>query len=208
MKIVGNPLWSKKAFCYFGGAFILLLGGAIIVVAPYHATGYIAQHGDIDAFSIWDEPGYYPQLDIGFRVQPRLRDNDVNIILTIRNNDTLEEIPVNVTLTITDKLAESQPIGNEDADTAVSPTIYERHLIVDLDPGNYTIWVVVINGASDVELSLTQVSDSRTFIVIGGMMNIIGLIMGATGYLIGGSLIPSGEDTIVDYGVYEPRKDV
>ncbi|MHA1929227.1 MAG: hypothetical protein ACTSV2_11695 [Candidatus Thorarchaeota archaeon] len=193
---MGNPLWSKKALCYFGGAFILLLGGVIVVVAPYHATGYIALRGDVDAFTIWDEPGFHPQLEIGFNIQPRFADNAVDVDLTIHNNETLEETPVNITLTLDDQMFN------------VDPVTYERNVIVDIDPGNYTIQIDLIEGAADVELSLTQVSDSRTFIVIGGMMNIIGLIMGATGYCLGGTLIPSGEDAIVDYGVYEPRKDV
>ncbi|GAH73407.1 unnamed protein product [marine sediment metagenome] len=37
-------------------------------------------------------------------------------------------------------------------------------------------------------------------------MNIAGLLMGATGYCIGGSLIPTGDEAIVEWGWDEHQK--
>ena len=94
-----RSVWfSKKAFLYFGGAFIIILGGAIVYSAPYHATGYMALTGRQASFSIWDEDRFYPQLEVWVSVRP----SDVtlvNVDITILNNDTLEVQTINMTLT-------------------------------------------------------------------------------------------------------------
>jgi hypothetical protein len=190
---MGNPWLSKKAFFYFGGAFVLLLGGAIVLMAPYHYTGYVALQGDIDAFEIWEGTGYYPQLEIAVTVTP-ISNDSVYVDLLITNNDTLIDNTVNLTLSTADSLPETNQL------------VYEQRVIIDLDPGNYTIYFDRIEGASDIDIAFTQLSDSRIFIVTGGIMNIVGLIMGATGYCVGGSLIPSGEETIVEWGWDEHQR--
>ncbi len=190
---MGNPWLSKKAFFYFGGAFVLLLGGAIVLMAPYHYTGYVALRGDVDAFEIWDSSGYYPQLEVAVTVVPE-SNGSVFVDIRIRNNETLVTSFVNMTMTSDDRLP--------DADRLT----YEKRVIVDLDPGNYTIFFDRIEGAADIDVAFTQLSDSRAYIVTGGIMNIVGLIMGATGYCIGGTLIPSGDETIVEWGWDEHQK--
>ncbi|MFW9847998.1 MAG: hypothetical protein ACFFF4_02595 [Candidatus Thorarchaeota archaeon] len=190
---MGNPWLSKKAFFYFGGAFVLLLGGAIVLMAPYHYTGYVALRGDIDAFEIWDSSGYYPQLEVAVTVVPETNDS-VYVDIRLRNNETLVTSFVNMTMTSDDRLPEADRLT------------YEKRVIVDLDPGNYTIFFDRIEGAADIDVAFTQLSDSRAYIVTGGVMNIVGLIMGATGYCIGGTLIPSGDETIVEWGWDEHQK--
>jgi len=184
---MGNPWLSKKAFLYFGGAFILLLGGAIVLMAPYHYTGYVALQGDVDAFEIWDNTGYYPQLEIAVTVTPSLNES-VYVDVRVVNNETLVTNTMNMTLTLQDRLVDSELLK------------YEKRHIMDLDAGNYTIYIDRIEGATDMDISFTQISDSRVYIVSGGVMNIVGLFMGAMGYCIGGSLIPTGEETIVEWG--------
>ena len=121
----------------------------------------------------------------------------MEIDIHIQNNDTLAITSINMTLTIADILPDVE-----------SPT-YEGIEIVDLEAGGYTIHTDRIEGAADFDFGMTQVSESRTFVVIGGIMNIVGLIMGAAGYFVGGTLISSGEDAIIDWGSdYPPPKNV
>jgi hypothetical protein len=188
-----NSWFNKKAFFYFGGAFILLLGGAIVVLAPYHYTSYISSEGDSSSFSIWEGSGYYPQLEITTTVRPE-NNGSVIVDISIKNNETQLVQFVNITMTLSDKMPN------------VEPLTYEYREVVDLQTAPYTIRVERIEGASNVELSLKQISDSRLYIVSGGILNIVGLLMGAAGYCIGGSLIPSGDDVIVDWG-YESEDD-
>ena len=190
---MGNLWLSKKAFLYFGGTFVLLLGGAIVLMAPYHYTGYVALQGDIDAFEIWEGTGYYSQLEVAITVTPSLN-NSVFVDIRFRNNATFVMNTVNMTLSTADSLLE------------VERLTYEKRVILDLDPGNYTIFIDRIEGASDMDIAFTQISDSRTYIVTGGIMNIAGLLMGATGYCIGGSLIPTGDEAIVEWGWDEHQK--
>ena len=117
---MGSVWLSKKAFLYFGGAFVLLLGGVIVLSAPYHTTGYISMQGDVSAFEIWEEVGYYPQLEISILVHPEFGNNTVEIDIHIQNNDTLAITPVNMTLTTANILTDVE-----------SPT-YEGIVIVDL----------------------------------------------------------------------------
>lgn len=167
---------------------MLLLGGAIVIMAPYHYTGYVALPGEVDAFEIWGSSGYYPQLEIAITVSPDTGNTTVFVDIRVQNNETLELDIVNMTLSSLDAIPDTNPIK------------FEKREVLDLDVGNYTIYVDNIQGAADVDISFTQISDSRLYIVTGGVMNIIGLIMGATGYCIGGTLIPSGEETIVEWG--------
>ncbi len=190
---MGSPWLSKKAFLYFGGTFVLLLGGVIVLMAPYHYTGYIVLQGDTDAFEIWEGTGYYPQLEVAVTVTPSTN-NSVFVDIRFRNNATLVTNTVNMTLSSADRLP------------ATKILTYEKRVVLDLDAGNYTIHIDRIEGAADIDISFTQISDSRTYIITGGIMNIAGLIMGATGYCIGGSLIPSGDEAIVEWGWDEHQK--
>jgi len=185
---MGSPLLSKKAFLYFGGAAILLLGGIIVVMAPYHYTGFIALPGDASTFDIWDRPGFHEELEISVVVNPE--DNgSVLVNLRIVANVTLDTTVVNMSLSQVDRIPDK--------------STYEKHTTFPLEAGPYTIHVDSIIGASDVDIAFTQISDSRNYIVTGGVMNIVGLFMGAFGYCIGGSMIPSGNETIVDWGFDE-----
>ncbi|MDF1539950.1 MAG: hypothetical protein P1Q69_13720 [Candidatus Thorarchaeota archaeon] len=190
---MGNPWLSKKAFLYFGGAFVLLLGGVIVLMAPYHYTGYVALQGDTDAFEIWDTAGYYPQLEIAVTVTPEINES-VYVDIRVINNETHVTHTMNITLSTDDMLQDTERL------------LYEKRQIIDLNPGNYTIFVDRIEGATDMDISFTQISDSRLYIVTGGVMNIVGLFMGAFGYCIGGSLIPTGEEAIVEWGWDEHQK--
>jgi hypothetical protein len=188
-KLMGSPWLSKKAFLYFGGAFILLLGGAIVLMAPYNFTLFVAHRNDAAPFDIYNSTGYYPEMEISVTVGQPANNGTVNVNIRIVNNATLEAKIVNMTLTLADK----QPSGST----------YQQRETLALDPGAYTVYIDAIVGATDIDISFTQLSDSRTYIVTGGAMNIVGLLMGATGYCITGSIIPTGNETIVDWGYDE-----
>lgn len=188
-KLMGSPWLSKKAFLYFGGAFILLLGGAIVIMAPYNYTLFVAHRGDADPFQIYNSTGYYPELEVAVTVGQPANNGSVLVNIRIVNNATLEAKIVNMTLTQADRVG--------------GGSTYQKRETLALNPGAYTIHIDGIFGATDIDISFTQLSDSRTFIVTGGVMNIVGLLMGATGYCIGGSIIPTGNETIVDWGYDE-----
>ena len=184
--------WFKlKAFLYFGGAAIIIIGGTIVVNAPYHYIGFVGRAGDLSSFDIYGQSGYYPQLEIAVSVKAE-NSSIIAADFVVTNNDTLEVHVVNITLTNNDLV--------EDTD----PPVYREAQLVDLEPGNYTVEMAGLSGATWADVSYKQMSDSRTFIVVGGTMNIVGLIMGAAGYFVPGSLIPKGDETIIDWG-YEPE---
>ncbi len=187
---MGNPLLSKKAFLYFGGAFILLLGGAIVIMAPYHHTGFIALPGDSANFEIWDKQGFYPRLRVSVMANPEDGNNTVYVTIRISNSSILDEdVILNITMTIADK-----PAPN---------ALYEKRVWVDLEPGIYLIYIQSIVGAKDIDIALSQASDSRVFVVTGGIMNFIGLAMGGIGYCLKGSVIPTGDEAIIEWGYEE-----
>ena len=138
---MSNPWLSKKAFLYFGGTFVLLLGGAIVLMAPYHYTGYVALHGDIDAFEIWEGTGYYSQLEVAITVTPSLN-NSVFVDIRFINNETLVTNTLNMTLSAADSLLDAERL------------IYEKRVILDLDPGNYTIFIDRIDLFSNLGIQL------------------------------------------------------
>ncbi len=184
--------WFKlKAFLYFGGAAIIIIGGIIVVNAPYHYIGFVATTGDSSSFDIYDQSGYYPQLEIAVIVNAE-NSSIITADFVLTNNDTLEVHIVNITLTSGDLVEDTEP------------PVYRRAQLVDLQPGDYTIEMAKLSGAGWADVSYKQMSDSRTYIVVGGAMNIVGLIMGAAGYFVPGSLIPTGDETIIDWG-YEPE---
>ncbi|MFW9933465.1 MAG: hypothetical protein ACFFDR_12510, partial [Candidatus Thorarchaeota archaeon] len=135
---MGSPWLSKKAFLYFGGAFILILGGAIVVMAPYHYTGFIALPGDAATFDIWDRPGYHPELEISVIVTPG-HNGSVYVNVRIMNNVTLDATIINMTLTLADRPSDG--------------SFYEQRRLIAIDPGDYTIYIDSIIGASDVDIS-------------------------------------------------------
>ena len=189
-----RSVWfSKKAFLYFGGAFIIILGGAIVYSAPYHATGYLALTGRQASFSIWDEDRFYPQLEVWVSVRP----SDVtlvNVDITILNNDTLEVQTINMTLTDEHRIPGS------------NPPVFENTVVISLDPGNYTLTLDRLNGAGLADIGLTQLSDMRNWVVTGGTMNIVGLIMAVIGYFLPGQILPTGDESIVEWG-YEEKDE-
>ncbi len=189
-----RSVWfSRKAFFYFGGAFIIILGGAIVYSAPYHATGYMALTGRQASFSIWDEDRFYPQLEVWVSVQPS-NVTLVSVDIAILNNDTLDVQTINMTLT-----DEHQIPGS-------NPPVFENTVIINLDPGNYTLTLDRLNGAGIVDIGLTQVSDMRDWVVTGGTMNIVGLIMAVIGYFLPGQIFPTGDESIVEWG-YEKEDE-
>jgi len=190
---MGSVWLSKKAFLYFGGAAIILIGGAIVLMAPYHYVNYAVTEHEQRPFEIWDLDGYYPQLEIavGLRV---INSTIVNIDFVFYNNATAEVLVANMTLD-EDNLVETP-------DT----TLLQGSITIDIPPGNYTITVDRIAGAGMIDLGFNQLSDSRLFIVAGGAMNIIGLVMAISGYFVAGSFLPTDTDTIVEWG-YENREE-
>ncbi len=178
----------KKAFLYFGGAFILLLGGAIVVMAPYNYMGYVAPEGDVYPFKIRDDPGYYPQLEFGLGASP---DNETIIYVDVRivNNETHNVIIRNYTLDERYRL------------TGVSNIRYEMKDVISLEYGNYTIYIDRLEGITWIDVSLKQLTNSRTYIIIGGSMNILGLVMGIIGYCMPGTMIETDdEQRIIQWG--------
>lgn len=189
-----RSVWfSKKAFLYFGGAFIIILGGAIVYSAPYHAMGYVAVAGNHDSFSIWDRDGFYPQLEVWVSVRPS-NSTLVNVDIALLNNDTLEVLTLNMTLT------------DEHFIPGTNPPVFEDRVVIDLDPGNYTFVLERLNGAGFADIGLTQISDLRIWVVTGGTMNIVGLIMVIIGYCLPGNILPTGDESIVEWG-YEEKDE-
>lgn len=186
-----RSVWfSKKALLYFGGAAIIILGGAIVYSAPYHTLGYIAVAGNRDSFSIWDEARFYPQLEIWVSVRPS-NFTLVNVDITIMNNDTFEVHTINMTLTAEDQIPDT------------NPPVYDDTVVIDLDPGNYSFTLDRLEGTGWADIGLTQLSDQRSWIVTGGTMNIVGLIMVVVGFFLPGQMLPTGDKSIVAWGYEE-----
>ncbi len=184
---MGSIWLSKKALLYFGGVAVIILGGAIVLMAPYHYVNYIVTEDTSRPFSIWDEQGYYPRLEIS--VSTRLGNmSTIELDIVLVENVTLDTYIVNFTLT-EDDLVETQDVS-----------FYEASTIIDIPAGNYTITLDRALGASQIDLGVRQESDSRTFILIGGSMNILGLVMGISGYFVAGTFLPTDSDTIVEWG--------
>ncbi|MHA1781284.1 MAG: hypothetical protein ACTSYL_10550 [Candidatus Thorarchaeota archaeon] len=179
-----------KAFLYFGGAAIILLGGAIIIMAPYNYIGFNTAADSGAPFTLFDDPNYYHQLEISVTVKP----NNVSIVkvdFTVVNNETLEVRTLNMTLT-----------DPEDVVPGTNPKALIHREILNLEPGNYTVYVDHIEGADWIDLSLDQLSNKKFFVAIGAALNIAGLIMCGTGYMISGSMFAS-DDIIIDWGYDE-----
>ncbi len=190
---MGSVWLSKKAFLYFGGAAIILIGGAIVLIAPYHYVNFAVTEHEQRTFSIWDRDGYYPQLEISVALRVG-NSTTVEVDLVFVDNSTDEVLVANMTLD------EENLIETPDA------IFLEGSMTIDIPPGDYTVTIDDIIGAGMIDLGFNQVSDSRLFIVIGGSMNIIGLIMCISGYFVAGTFLPTESDTIVEWG-YEDRKN-
>lgn len=187
---MGSVWLSKKALLYFGGAAIILLGGAIVLMAPYHYINFSVSENENRPFSIWDEQGYYPQLEVSISARPgNMSTIELGIVLV--ENVTLDTYVVNFTLT------EDDLIETPDA------SFYEATVNIDIAFGNYTVTVDSVLGTTQFDLGLKQESDSRIFIIVGGSMNILGLVLGISGYFVAGALLPTDSDTIVDWGFDE-----
>ncbi len=189
-----RSVWfSKKAFFYFGGVFIIILGGAIVYSAPYHAMGYIAMAGNRGSFSIWDKAGFYPQLEVWISVRPS-NSTLVNVDISLLNNDTFNVYTINMTLTATHQILDS------------NPPVFENTVVINLDPGNYTLTLDRLDGAGFADIGLTQSSDMRNWVVTGGTMNIVGFIMVVIGFFLPGLMLPTGDESIVEWG-YEKEDE-
>ncbi|NWF95822.1 MAG: hypothetical protein HXY34_06735 [Candidatus Thorarchaeota archaeon] len=184
----------RKAFFYFGGAAVIIIGGIIVLMAPYHYVGYVVTEGDVSDFEMYNSPGYYPQLEIGVTVKAE----NASVILvdfTVVNNQTLEVRTLNMTLTVDDKIPNT------------NPPVYQQRQVMPLEPGLYTVTLDRMSGADWCDVSYKQESDSRTYIVLGGSMNIAGLLMGLIGYLLPGAFLPTGDRVVMDWGYEEPKSD-
>jgi hypothetical protein len=191
---MGSIWLSKKAFLYFGGAFIILLGGAIVYFAPYHYLNFSMSEGSTRTWTQWNQAGYYPHLEVSISCRPG-GNSTVGIDLRFTENSTLEVTEVNLTLTSEDRV-----IGPEQI-------IYEKAVLINMAAGNYTWSVVNMEGIGLADVGLKQTSDNRLWIVTGGSMNIIGVIMGIGGYLVPGSFLPSDSDMIVEWGYDEEEEE-
>lgn len=185
---------SKKAFLYFGGAFIILLGGVIILVAPYHYLWFVARPGEARSFSVWEGSGFYSQMEFKFSVTPG-NISEVDTEIAVRN-DNLDTIHLfNFSLTTSDAVG---PITQRQ---------FRKSYLLDIEVGDYSIIILRVIGLDFVEIELTQTSDSRLYIVTGGSFNILGLFMGVLGYIVAGSFLPTGDEIIVDWGFEEREED-
>ncbi len=179
--------FQKKSILYFGGAFIIILGGAIIVTSPYHAVGYVAFEGEAFTFEIWEGSGFYPILEL--KVSSRGENvSFTEVHITIMDNYTLETQTLNISMNEDNQLPGS------------NPPVFENTTRLNLEYSAYTISIDRTVNVGLLDLGFTQVTDSRIFIVLGGIMNIVGLVMGCSGYCVAGSLIPSGDEAIVRWG--------
>ncbi len=190
---MGSVWLSKKAFLYFGGAAILLIGGAIVLAAPYHYVNFAVTENQHRTFDIWDKQGYYPQLEVSVSLRPG-NSTTVEIGLVLVENTTLDTYIINMTLN-QDNIVET-----------LDETFYEGVVLADIPVGNYTITIDQIEGAGLIDIGFDQAGDSQLYIFIGGSMNILGLIMGIAGYLVAGTFLPTDSDTIVEWG-YDEEED-
>jgi hypothetical protein len=187
---MGSVWLSKKAFLYFGGTAVILIGAAIVLMAPYHFNNFAVIENEQRTFSILDEDGFYPRLEIA--VSLRLGNSTtVDIGFVLEENSTQDTYNVNITLDESNIVESQEEIFLED------------NLVVAIPPGNYTITFDKIDGAGRIDIGFEQASDSRLFVFIGGSMNIIGLIMGIAGYFVPGAFLPTDSDTIVEWGYEE-----
>ncbi len=184
---MGSIWFSKKSFFYFGGLAVILIGGMIVVTSPYHYINYSVNENQRRPWTIYDAPGYYPQLQISISVRPA-NATIVQLDLVILENSTSDTRFVNMTLG-----PENQVVGPDFI-------LYEYSEIIDLPVGNYTVYFDNVEGIGGIDLGLNQISDSRIWIVSGGIMNILGIIMGIAGYFVPGSFLPSDSDTIIEWG--------
>lgn len=187
---MGSIWFSKKSFLYFGGVAIILLGGMIVVMSPYHYINYNIAENVQKPWEVYDVSGYYPQVEISVSLRPS-NATYVFLDLVIIDNVTLETTFLNMT------------IGPEHQLVGPDTIIYEYSEIIDLPIGNYTVFFDRIDGAGSIDFGLNQISDSRLWIVIGGSMNILGIFMGIAGYFVTGTFLPSDTDTIVEWGYDE-----
>jgi len=161
-----------------------------VLMSPYHFINFAVIENDQRAFSVWDKQGYYPQLEISVSLRPG-NSTIVEIGIVLQENSTLDTTIVNMTL-------------DQDNLVQVEDAIFlDGSTIVDIPVGNYTVIMDQINGAGMIDIGFNQASDSRLFIFIGGSMNIIGLIMGLSGYFVAGTLLPTDTDIIVEWGYGE-----
>lgn len=191
---MGSIWFSRKAFLYFGGVAVILIGGLVVIASPYHYINYSVSENVQRPWEIYDASGYYPQVEISVSLRPA-NQTYVYLDLAIWNNDTLETRFVNMT------------VGPESIVVGPDVLIYEYSEIIDLAEGNYTVYFDNMDGVGNADLGLNQISDSRIWIVTGGSMNILGIIMGILGYLVSGSFLPSDSDTIVEWGYDKEEKD-
>jgi hypothetical protein len=189
---MGSPWRSKKAFLYFGGAFVILLGGAIVLSAPYNYIGYRGGANSQMPFTLLSTVGYYPQLEISLTLHPA---NTTVVLVDFRvaSNTSMNVYTANFTLTPADMVPDS------------NPAVYVARQTINVPSGNYTVIADRANGTGIMDIGLSQISDSRLFIVTGGAMNIFGLFMGGAGYFVSGTLLPTGDEMIVDWG-YEDEE--
>ena len=191
---MGSVWLSKKAFLYFGGAFIIILGGAIVYMSPYNYINFAMVENSPRTFTMKADAGYYPQIEISASV--RLGNlSAVQIDLILEENVTHAQYIVNMTLT-----SEDQVIGPEQI-------IYEQSTTIPLPAGNYTLHIDNLEGAGQADIGLNQASDSRLWIVSGGMMNIIGVVMGIVGYILPGTFLPTDSNTIVEWGYEDEEQE-
>jgi hypothetical protein len=191
---MGSVWLSKKAFLYLGGAFIILLGGAIVYFAPYNYLNFSIYEGYERPWDMKDEARFYPQLEVSISCRPA-NNTIVDFEIVFVENSTLESVTVNMTLT-----SEDQLVGPDQV-------IYEKAVLADLPPGNYTWTITTLTGVGQADMGLKQSSDNRLWIVTGGSMNIIGVIMAIGGYLVPGTILPTDTDTIVEWGYDEEEEE-
>ena len=190
---MGSVWFSKKAFLYFGGAAIILIGGAIVLMAPYHYVNFAVIENDQRTFDIWDKQGYYPQLEVSVSLRPG-NASTIEIGIVLHENSTFDTYIFNMTL------------DQNDLVEAGDDTFFEDSLLVDIPYGNYTVTIDQVDGAGLIDVGLRQGSDSEIFIFVGGSMNIIGLFMGIGGYFVAGAFLPSDSDIVVEWG-YEGEEE-
>ena len=190
---MGSVWFSKKAFLYFGGIAVILIGGLIVIQAPYNFRSYAVSENVRRSWTQIDASGYYPQVEVSVSLRPS-NQTDIYLDLVILNNDTQDMKFLNMTL------------GPEHQLQGPEAVIYEYSETIDLPIGNYSVYFDNVVGTGSIDLGMNQASDSRIWIVVGGSMNIFGVFMGIAGYLVPGSFLPSDSDTIVEWGYDEDKE--
>lgn len=156
-----------KLLLYVTSVAVIVTGGMILLNVPYNYRWHFLGAGREVSFTVVDEPGHYPQLEVTTFVrnaaEPPLLD------MLILNIDTLDSLVLNITMTESDRLSSSS---------------FNRVTVLDLYPGEYLIRIDRLVGSDSLDLGLRQLTDSDGMAPLGAWLNVLGLFVAVLGFCL------------------------